>query len=34
MGIKDLGDDKMAHGNLDDGIEALWNVVVFVCIKT
>jgi hypothetical protein len=33
VGTKDLGDDKMAFGNLVDGIEAFWNAIVFVCIK-
>jgi len=34
VGIRDLGNDKMALGNLENGIEAFWNAIVFVCIKT
>lgn len=34
VGIRDLGDDKMALRNLENGIEAFWNAIVFVCIKT
>jgi hypothetical protein len=34
VGIKDLGDDEMALGNLENGVKAFWNVVVFMCIET
>ncbi len=34
VGTQDLRDDKMAFGNLEDGIKAFCNVVVLVCIET
>jgi hypothetical protein len=34
LGTRDLKDDELAFGNLEDGTNAFWNVVVLVCIKT
>jgi hypothetical protein len=31
---KDLRDDEITFGNLENGTKALWNVVVLVCIET